>query len=169
MAKISFYTDSPHGRTIIVCYRSDFTNFCFSVRILSNTKKNSLFHTVGYKNHSVGYIFHSVGYKSRTVKQRICKSVLKNVTGYAELINRAERIITYSDLHGKGYCKLITTRAVTYPVTALVVIKYVFNQYPDGKVIYHSFIHLFHFKVFPEYHNSTSFNTYINYSHRALT
>ncbi|OKZ11575.1 MAG: hypothetical protein BHV76_03605 [Phocaeicola plebeius] len=32
---------------------------------------NSLFHTVGYKNHSVGYIFHSVGYKSRTVKQRI--------------------------------------------------------------------------------------------------
>ena len=32
---------------------------------------NSLFHTVGYKNHSVGYIFHSVGYKSRTAKQRI--------------------------------------------------------------------------------------------------
>ena len=117
MAKISFYTDSPHGRTIIVCYRSDFTNFCFSVCILSNTKKNSLFHTVGYKNHSVGYIFHSVGYifhsvgyKSLTVKQRICKSVLKNVTGYAELINRAERIIFYCDLHGKGYCKLITTR-----------------------------------------------------------
>ena len=103
MAKISFYTDSPHGRTIIVCYRSDFTNFCFSVCILSNTKKNSLFHTVGYKNHSVGY-------KSLTVKQRICKSVLKNVTGYAELINRAERIIFYCDLHGKGYCKLITTR-----------------------------------------------------------
>ena len=93
-------------RTIIVCYRSYFTNFCFSARILSNTKKNSLFHTVGYKNHSVGYIFHSVGYKSRTVKQRICKSVLKNVTGYAELINRAERIITYSDLHGKGYCNI---------------------------------------------------------------
>ena len=110
MAKISFYTDSPHGRTIIVCYRSDFTNFCFSVCILSNTKKNSLFHTVGYKNHSAGYIFHSVGYKSRTVKQRICKNVLKNVTGYAELINRAERIIFYCDLHGKGYCKLITTR-----------------------------------------------------------
>ena len=71
---------------------------------------NSLFHTVKYKNHSVGYIFHSVGYKSRTVKQRICKSVQKNVTGQTELINRAERIITYSDLHGKGYCKLITTR-----------------------------------------------------------
>ena len=60
---------------------------------VSHCGKNSLFHTVGYKNHSAGYIFHSVGYKSRTVKQRICKSVLKNVTGYAELINRAERII----------------------------------------------------------------------------
>lgn len=32
-------------RTIIVCYRSYFTNFCFSARILSNTKRNSLFHT----------------------------------------------------------------------------------------------------------------------------
>ena len=64
-----------------------------SLNILSFVERNSLFHTVGYKNHSVGYIFHSVGYKSRTVKQRICKSVLKNATGYAELINRAERII----------------------------------------------------------------------------
>ena len=78
-------------RTIIVCYRSYFTNFCFSVCILSNTKKNSLFHTVGYKNHSVVYIFHSVGYKSRTVKQRICKSVLKNMLEQTELINRTKR------------------------------------------------------------------------------
>ena len=88
-------------RTIIVCSGRPFINFCFSVRILSKAKKNSLFHTVGYKNHSVVYIFHSVGYKSRTVKQRICKSVQKNVTGYAELINRAEKIIAYSELHGK--------------------------------------------------------------------
>ena len=88
-------------RTIIVCSGSPFINFCFSVSFLPITKRNSLFHTVGYKNHSVGYIFHSVGYKSRTVKQRICKSVQKNVTGQTELINRAERIITYSDLHGK--------------------------------------------------------------------
>ncbi len=80
-------------RTIIVCSGRPFIKFLFSVRILSNTKKNSLFHTVGYKNHSVGYIFHSVEHKSRTVKQRICKSVLKNVTGQIELINRAERII----------------------------------------------------------------------------
>ena len=36
---------------------------------------NSLFHTVGYKNHSVGYIFHSVGYKSRTAKQRNCPAI----------------------------------------------------------------------------------------------
>ena len=42
-----------------------------SLNILSFVERNSLFHTVGYKNHSVGYIFHSVGYKSRTVKQRI--------------------------------------------------------------------------------------------------
>ena len=41
--------------------------------------KNSLFHTVGYKNHSVGYIFHTVKYKSRTVKQRICKAVIRKV------------------------------------------------------------------------------------------
>ena len=41
--------------------------------------KNSLFHTVGYKNHSVGYIFHTVKYKSRTVKQRICKAVTRKV------------------------------------------------------------------------------------------
>ena len=78
-------------RTIIVCYRSYFTNFCFSARILSKAKKNSLFHTVGYKNHSAGYIFHSVGYKSRTVKQRICKSVLKNMLEQTELINRTKR------------------------------------------------------------------------------
>lgn len=32
---------------------------------------NSLFHTVGYKNHTVGYIFHTVGYKSLSVKQKI--------------------------------------------------------------------------------------------------
>ena len=114
MAKISFYTDSPHGRTIIVCYRSDFTNFCFSVCILSNTKKNSLFHTVGYKNHSVGYIFHSVGYKFRTVKQRICKSVQKNVTGYAELINRAERIIAWSACMEVFLQYHIATRAATF-------------------------------------------------------
>ena len=41
-----------------------------SLHFLSNAKENSLFHTVGYKNHSVVYIFHSVGYKSHTVKQR---------------------------------------------------------------------------------------------------
>ena len=80
-------------RTIIVCSGRPFINFCFSVSFLPITKRNSLFHTVGYKNHSVGYIFHSVGYKSRTVKQRICKSVLKNVTGQTELINCAEKII----------------------------------------------------------------------------
>ena len=43
-----------------------------------NVSKNSLFHTVGYKNHSVGYIFHSVGYKSCTVKQRIYQGVPEN-------------------------------------------------------------------------------------------
>ena len=80
-------------RTMIVCSGNPFINFCFSARILSNTKRNSLFHTVGYKNHSAGYIFHSVEHKSRTVKQRICKSVLKNVTGQTELINCAEKII----------------------------------------------------------------------------
>ena len=78
-------------RTMIVCSGSPSINFCFSARILSKAKKNSLFHTVGYKNHSAGYIFHSVGYKSRTVKQRICKSVLKNMLEQTELINRTKR------------------------------------------------------------------------------
>ena len=68
-------------RTIIVCSGNPFINFCFSVRILSKAKKNSLFHTVGYKNHSAGYIFHSVGYKFRTVKQRICKNVSEECDG----------------------------------------------------------------------------------------
>jgi len=58
------------------------TNYCKNAKESKQKQKspyekshslvtNSLFHTVGYKNHSVGYIFHSVGYKSRTVKQRI--------------------------------------------------------------------------------------------------
>ncbi len=37
--------------------------------IFPNLFTISLFHTVGYKNHSAGYIFHSVGYKNHTVKQ----------------------------------------------------------------------------------------------------
>ena len=45
------------------------------VRFLCFTKENSLFHTVGYKNHSVGYIFHTVKYKSRTVKQRMLQCI----------------------------------------------------------------------------------------------
>ena len=54
---------------------------------------NSLFHTVKYKNHSVGYIFHSVGYKSRTVKQRIFQSVLRNILLNFELILLGLQII----------------------------------------------------------------------------
>ena len=45
------------------------------MRFLCFTKENSLFHTVGYKNHSVGYIFHTVKYKSRTVKQRMLQCI----------------------------------------------------------------------------------------------
>ena len=47
-----------------------------SFNILSFVERSSLFHTVGYKNHSVGYIFHTVKYKSHSVKQRILRSVL---------------------------------------------------------------------------------------------
>ena len=46
-----------------------------SLNILSFVERNSLFHTVGYKNHSVGYIFHNVKYKSRTVKQRMLQCI----------------------------------------------------------------------------------------------
>lgn len=67
------------------------------------------------------------GIQIRTVKQRICKSVQKNMMGQTELINRTETIITYSDLHEKSYCN-ITTRAATYPITALVVDIIVFWQ-----------------------------------------
>ena len=110
-------------RTIIVCSGNPFINFCFSVRILSKAKKNSLFHTVGYKNHSVGYIFHSVGYKSCTVKQRTCKSAQKNVTEHTELTNRTKKRTAYSDLHGKSYDHFITIRTATFQVTALMIIK----------------------------------------------
>ena len=61
-------------------------NSSFSASFLRNAGKNSLFHTVGYKNHSVGYIFHTVKYKSRTVKQRICKEISKNTCPELQLI-----------------------------------------------------------------------------------
>jgi len=46
-----------------------------SLNILSFVERNSLFHTVGYKNHCVGYVFHSVKYISRSMKQRIYERV----------------------------------------------------------------------------------------------
>lgn len=45
------------------------------------------------------------------------------MTEQTELINRAEKIITYSELHGKSYDNFITTRAATFQVTALVIIR----------------------------------------------
>ena len=50
--------------------------FSMYLHKVENSRKNSLFHTVKYKNHSVEYIFHSVGHKSHTVKQRILPYVL---------------------------------------------------------------------------------------------
>ena len=64
-----------------------------SVHIFWTAKANSLFHSVKYKNHSVGYIFHTVGYKSRTVKQRIFQSVLRNILLNFELILPGLQII----------------------------------------------------------------------------
>ena len=52
-------------------------NFLVTLSIVLNLPTYSLFHSVGYKNHTVGYIFHSVKYKSHTVKQSFCKVVLK--------------------------------------------------------------------------------------------
>ena len=45
----------------------------------SNGKENSLFHTVGYKNHSVGYIFHTVKYKFQSAVQRKHRQKGKNM------------------------------------------------------------------------------------------
>ncbi len=67
-------------------------NPSFSASFLRNAGKNSLFHTVGYKNHSVGYIFHTVKYKSRTVEQRICKGISKNTCPELLLIPPANQI-----------------------------------------------------------------------------
>ena len=44
----------------------------------SNEMENSLFHTVGYKNHTVEYIFHTVGYKSQSMVHRKYKQKRKN-------------------------------------------------------------------------------------------
>ena len=41
------------------------------MRFLCNSSAISLFHTVGYKNHSVGHISHSVKYKNHTAGQKI--------------------------------------------------------------------------------------------------
>lgn len=41
----------------------------------------SLYHSVGYKSHTVKYISRSVKYKSHTVGQRICRGYKKNVQG----------------------------------------------------------------------------------------
>ena len=62
------YPHFPHKEDL---FRRSLANLSYSGHFPSNTKKNSLYHTVEYKNHSVGYIFHTVGHKSRTVKQRI--------------------------------------------------------------------------------------------------
>ena len=67
-------------------------NSSFSASFLRNAGKNSLFHTVGYKNHSVGYIFHTVKYKSRTVEQRIYKGISKNTCSELQLILPANQI-----------------------------------------------------------------------------
>ncbi len=45
----------------------------------SNGKENSLFHTVGYKNHSVGYIFYTVKYKFQSAVQRKHRQKGKNM------------------------------------------------------------------------------------------
>lgn len=39
---------------------------------MSFSEEISLFHSVGYKNHTVEYIFHSAEYKFHCVVQRIC-------------------------------------------------------------------------------------------------
>ena len=41
----------------------------------------SLYHSVGYKSHTVKYISCSVKYKSHTVGQRICRGYKKNMQG----------------------------------------------------------------------------------------
>lgn len=53
--------------------------FILYLHKVENSRTNSLFHNVKYKNHSVGYIFHTVEHKSRTVKQRILPYVLWNI------------------------------------------------------------------------------------------
>ena len=63
--------------------------FIYLTTKTKKTLKNSLFHSVKYKNHSVGYIFHSAGYKSRTVKQRIYKEIAKNKQDHKYLSKEA--------------------------------------------------------------------------------
>ncbi len=47
-------------------------------------RTNSLFHTVGYKNHSGEYIFHSVVHKFHTVEQRTYQSILQKISKSSE-------------------------------------------------------------------------------------
>ena len=73
---------------------SPITNSLFHTVGYKNHSVGYIFHSVGYKNHSVGYIFHSVGYKSRTVKQRIqqdkieySQKHLKTISGEIQIIS----------------------------------------------------------------------------------
>ncbi len=59
-----------------------------------NAKENSLFHTVGYKNHSVGYKFH-------TVKQRLCKGISRNMQQRMKKDNVSISILTVMEKDSK--------------------------------------------------------------------
>ncbi len=51
------------------------------MRFLCSLPAFSLFHSVGYKNHTVGYIFHCVEYKNRSVVQRIYQGKKEYASG----------------------------------------------------------------------------------------
>ncbi len=59
-----------------------------------NAKENSLFHTVGYKSHSVGYIFH-------TVKQRLCKGISRNMQQRMKKDNVSISVLTVMEKDSK--------------------------------------------------------------------
>lgn len=67
---------------------------------------DSLFHSVGYKNHSVGYVFHTVKYKNQTVGQRICGRILKNILGSFEECVRGKTLSRWRLIHSVGFISM---------------------------------------------------------------
>ena len=47
----------------------------FSLYILLNVGKNSLFHSAGFVSHTVKYVSHTVVFVFHSVKQRICRRI----------------------------------------------------------------------------------------------